>query len=134
MYRTMSFRKDMVVDNQVLPYDDIDEVLGRHDRFAVAPCVCREMHNSKNCNHPIKTCIVTDDMADFYMENGMGEFIMREQARNILISGERDGRIIQITNSKNAENICSCCSLGCAMRKGVGADRVSSRRCDMDAS
>lgn len=120
MYRSVPFHKDMVVDNQVLPYDDIDEVLGRHDRFAVSPCVCREMHDNKNCNHPTKTCIITDDMADFYVENGMGEPITRDQARKILVSGERDGRVIQITNSKNAENICSCCSCGCAMLKIAG--------------
>lgn len=120
MYRSVPFRKDMVVDNKILPYDDIEDVLARHTRFAVAPCVCREMRNSKNCNHPHETCIITDDMADFYLENGMGRQITREEAHEILVSGQEDGRIIQITNSKNAENICSCCSCGCAMLKVAG--------------
>lgn len=120
MYRSVPFRKEMVVDNKVLPYDDIEEVLGRHERFAVSVCVCRDMHDDKKCNHPKETCIITDDMADFYVENEMGRSISRDEAREILVSGEKDGRVIQITNSKNAENICSCCSCGCAMLKIAG--------------
>lgn len=120
MYRSVPFHKDMVVDSMVLPYDDIEQVLDSHDRFAVAPCMCRTMNESKKCNHPKETCIVTDEMADFYIENEFGRSITRDEARRILMSGQQDGRIIQITNSKKAENICSCCQCGCMMLTVAG--------------
>lgn len=112
-YRTIPMSRDMVVGSQVLPYDDLDALLDRHDRFQVAQCMCRNM--KKSCNHPTETCIMTDDMADFYNENGWGHPISRDEAKAILREGEKDGRIIQVGNTKNAENLCSCCGCGCAM-------------------
>jgi len=58
---------------------------------------------------------MTDDMAAFYLENGWGRKISKDEALTILREGDRDGRIIQIMNSKNGENICSCCMCGCGM-------------------
>ena len=131
MYRSIPFRKELAVDNQVLAYDDVEALLQRHDRFAVTKCMCRELAPSKDCDHPKETCIMTDDMADFYVENGWGRNISRDVAYEILIAGESDGRVIQVNNSKNAENICSCCSCGCKMVKIAGRfskDRVSGAR------
>lgn len=112
-YRTIPVRREMVVGSEVLPYDDLDALLDRHDRFQVAQCMCRTM--KKGCDHPTETCIMTDDMADFYNENGWGHSISRDEAKAILREGEKDGRIIQVGNTRNAENLCSCCGCGCAM-------------------
>lgn len=120
LYRTVPFKKDMVVDSRVLPYDDIEELLAKRTRFAVAPCVCRLSAGEKACGHPQETCVMTDDMADFYVENGWGKAVTREEALAVLVSGKEDGRIIQVGNSKSAENICSCCTCGCGMIKSSG--------------
>ncbi len=119
-YRTIPIKTEMVKGSSVLPYDDLDALLGRHDRFVVAPCVCRKMAGAgegtkHKCQHKIETCIVTDDMADFYLENGWGRKITREETATILREGDSDCRIIQVANSGAAENICSCCACGCGM-------------------
>lgn len=114
LYRSVPFKKDLVVDSKIMPYDNIEEVLDKRTRFAVAPCVCR-LTSPKKCGHPLETCIMTDDMATFYIENGWGREITREEALEILQGGAKDGRIIQIANAKNAENICSCCKCGCGL-------------------
>ncbi len=117
-YRTIPHDPDLVEGGKVVPYDDINELLDRHTRFAVAPCLCRMMYKLKpfnKCNHPIETCIETDEYADFFIETGIGREITKEEARKIIEDGKKDGRVINVTNSKEGENICSCCKCGCGM-------------------
>ncbi len=117
-YRTIPHDPELVEGGKVVPYDNIDEILNRHTRFAVAPCLCRMMYKLKpfnKCNHPIETCIETDEYADFFIETGIGREISREEARKIIEDGKKDGRVINVTNSKEGENICSCCKCGCGM-------------------
>lgn len=117
-YRTVPVNQDVVEGSVVMPYENIDEILNRHTRFCVAPCMCRTMYKMKPfnpCKHPLETCITTDDYATFYIENGFGREITKEEARDILVSGTKDGRVINVTNSKDGENICSCCACGCGM-------------------
>lgn len=117
-YRTVPIHASFVGGTGVLSYDDLDTVLNRHQLFAVASCLCRKLQqmNPRNqCHHPLETCVMTDDMAAYYLENGWGRQASRDEIREILMEGDKDGRVIQITNSQNAENICSCCTCGCGM-------------------
>lgn len=117
-YRTLPHHKEFVEGSVIKPYDDIEALLDKHHRFAVAVCMCRLMDKMKPnnpCHHPLETCIETDDYADFYIETGIGREITKEEALAILREGEKDGRIIQATNSQEGENFCSCCACGCGM-------------------
>lgn len=117
-YRTIPHHPEFVEGSVIKPYDNIEAMLDRHRRFAVGVCMCRLMDKMKPnnpCNHPLETCIETDDYADFYIETGIGREITKEEALEILRQGEKDGRIIQATNSQEGENFCSCCSCGCGM-------------------
>jgi len=117
-YRTLPHHKEFVEGSVIKPYDDIEALLDRHRRFAVGVCMCRLMDKMKPnnpCTHPLETCIETDDYADFYIETGIGREITKEEALAILREGEKDGRIIQATNSQDGENFCSCCACGCGM-------------------
>lgn len=117
-YRTIPMHKEYVEGSVVEPYEDLEAILDRHTRFAVADCMCRTLDKVKPdnpCHHPIETCIMTDDYAVFYIEMGLGREISKEETLAILREGEKDGRIINVTNSKDGENICSCCECGCGM-------------------
>jgi Dissimilatory sulfite reductase (desulfoviridin), alpha and beta subunits len=118
-YRTVPFNKEFVEGTKVMAYDDIEQLLDRHTRFSVAPCMCRHMQAVANpffkCKHPLETCIETDEYATFFIETGIGREITKEETREILLSGLKDGRVINVTNSQDGENICSCCSCGCGI-------------------
>lgn len=117
-YRTLPMHPEFVQGSVIKPYDNIEALLDKHHRFAVGVCMCRLMDKVKPnnpCKHPLETCIETDDYADFYIETGIGREITKEEALAILRQGEKDGRIIQATNSQEGENFCSCCSCGCGM-------------------
>ncbi len=141
-YRSVPFEKEFVEGSQVLPYDDIRAVLDKHELFTVMPCLCRMMFQSKpgnKCHHPLETCIMTDDYAQFLIDNGWGRQITREEALEIIMEGKDDGRVINITNSQDGENICSCCACGCGMLylktkyPGPSADYWSNYYCVSDA-
>lgn len=117
-YRSIPHHPEMVEGSKVLPYDNINEILDRHTRFSVANCMCRTMYKMKpfnQCKHPLETCIETDEYADFFIKTGIGREITREEAYEIIRAGEKDGRVINVTNSQEGENICSCCKCGCGM-------------------
>jgi len=117
-YRSIPMRTEFVEGSVVAPYEDLEAILNRHTRFAVGPCTCRTLDKVKPnnpCHHPIETCIETDDYATFFIETGIGREITREEALAILREGEKDGRIVNVTNSKDGENLCSCCECGCGM-------------------
>lgn len=117
-YRTIPMHKEFVQGSVVAPYEDLEAILDRHSRFAVAKCICRTLDQVKPnnpCHHPLETCIETDDYATFYIEMGMGREITRDEALAILREGEKDGRVVNVTNSKDGENLCSCCECGCGM-------------------
>lgn len=140
-YRAVPMHKEFVEGSQILPYDDIEAVLDRHTKFAVTTCLCRIMFQMKpgnKCHHPLETCISTDDLADFYLENGWGRQITKEETLALLREGEKDGRVIHITNSQDGENICSCCACGCGMLylkekyRGPSRDYWSNYYCEVD--
>jgi len=117
-YRTIPMHKEFVEGSVVAPYEDLEEILNRHTRFSVANCICRMLDKVKPnnpCHHPLETCIETDDYATFFIETGMGREITREEALAILREGEKDGRVVNVSNSKDGENLCSCCECGCGM-------------------
>ena len=117
-YRTVPMHKEFLEGSKIMPYDDIEAILDKHTRFGVAPCMCRKMQRLDpkfKCIHPSETCIVTDDYATFYIETGLGREITKEEALAILREGENDGRVINVTNSQDGENICSCCACGCGI-------------------
>jgi len=117
-YRTLPMHPELVEGSTIMPYDNVEALLDKHRRFAVGTCMCRLMGKVKpnnTCTHPLETCIETDDYADFYIETGIGREITKEEALAILREGEKDGRIIQATNSREGENFCSCCACGCGM-------------------
>ncbi len=118
MYRTIPFEQDFSEDSTVLPYDKVRELLDKHEVFSLMPCLCRtifQMKPGNKCNHPIDTCIMTDDYARFILDNGWGREITRQEAYDILMAGREDGRIMNVVNSQDGENICSCCSCGCGL-------------------
>ena len=142
MYRTIPFEQEVDDGTTVLPYDNINELLDRHEVFSVMTCLCRtifQMKPGNKCTHPMDTCIMTDDYARFIIENGWGREITRQEAYDILIAGKDDGRVMNVVNSQDGENICSCCDCGCGLlylkRKypGPGAKYWASYYADFDA-
>jgi len=107
--RTIPVGESVNVELTVLPYERAEEIVRRHSRLAVAPCICcREQRMAGHgCNKPLETCLVFGGAADYYLRNGLARAISQEEALDILKLTDEAGLVLQPGNSKGASNICA---------------------------
>jgi Na+-translocating ferredoxin:NAD+ oxidoreductase subunit B len=116
--RGVPVSKELVVDSEVPLYDDVEKLVMSARNAVMYDCTCRTANKAmgiEDCKHPIRTCLVLNDMADFYEENGWGDKVSNEEAWAMIKEGYDQGRITQILNSKEADCVCSCCGCACHM-------------------
>ncbi|MBT3310895.1 MAG: 4Fe-4S binding protein [Desulfobacterales bacterium] len=110
------------IDNttRVAPYDDVKKIIARKDRIAVCDCVCSVWRQTRgeNCDQPLEVCINFDFYADYYVGRGMGRWISKDEALEVLDKSEKAGLVAQLTNSEDPEAICNCCPDCCGMLRG----------------
>ncbi len=117
--RTIPVAESLPLDRPVLPYEDARQILRRHRRIAVAPCICRREHRimGKGCNRPEETCLILGATADYFVENGLGRRITLDEALDILRLAEASALVLQPGNSQKPGNICCCCGCCCQVLK-----------------
>ena len=107
------------IDNRlaVLPYENVYALVEAHDRFAVAPCICRSRAKKmgKGCDAPIDTCLIFGDFADFYVRTGKGKYITKSDVKNLLVKANEANLVLNPTNSKFVSAICCCCGCCCGI-------------------
>ncbi len=131
--------KSVVADEEgVLPFDDIEKVIMAKDKLAIAPCYCRYTTLIKNgetdyptfadfataqfedyfspvCDQRVETCLMMGDEAEFWIEQGWGREISREDAIRYMKRSADDGFILESCFSKDSATICSCHAKSCGI-------------------
>lgn len=118
LFRTIPINHDVTSGSVVLPYDDAEAIIKSKKRIAVTDCACRglmEAMGKRRCTHPIETCLMFDEVGDYYVKNGTGRYITAEEALEGLKRNEQAGLVINVSNSQSAEIMCSCCSCCCGV-------------------
>lgn len=117
--RTIPVAESLSPDTPILPYEDARQILRKHRRIAVAPCICRREHRimGKGCDCPEETCLILGSTADYYVENGLGRYITPGDALDILRLAEAAALVLQPGNSQKPGNICCCCGCCCQVLK-----------------
>jgi Fe-S-cluster-containing hydrogenase component 2 len=113
--RTVPISSDIVTGSSILPFDNAADIIKAQTVIALAKCECRAIGAmfGNPCTHPVETCLLLGNFAEFYIENKWGRRISTNEALEILKSGVASGRIPQMLNSKDAECICTCCTCHC---------------------
>jgi electron transport complex protein RnfB len=115
-FRVIPVEKEIEGSTEIQPYEKVSQIIESHTKFAVADCICRKEARmlGKGCDKLLETCISLGASADFYIENGLGREISKEEAKEILLKAEEDGLIHCSTNSAgNKAFICNCCGCCC---------------------
>lgn len=118
LFRTIPINNEVAAGSVILPYDDAVAIIKSKRKIAVTDCACRGLMESlgkRRCNHPIETCLMFDEAGDYYVKNGIGRYISAEEALDGLKRNEREGLVINVSNSENPEIMCSCCSCCCGV-------------------
>jgi NAD-dependent dihydropyrimidine dehydrogenase PreA subunit len=119
IFRYLPINTEVVQGNQVLPYDDVLDIVSSKRSLAVMNCQCRQLaatmgNACKHANHPQETCFYLDDWADFFVENGDARYITLDEFKVLLKSAEEEGLLVEAANVKDDVGvICMCCSCCC---------------------
>jgi ferredoxin len=119
--RVIPVSKSISAEMNIMPYEQVEEIIKSQSKIIVAPCICRTEHAmvGKGCDKPVENCLVFGTGAYYYEENGLGRPISQDEALKILDEGLEAGLVLQPGNSKKPLNICMCCGCCCQILKNI---------------
>jgi electron transport complex protein RnfB len=119
--RTIPVGQSIEPHLEALPYEQVEELVGAHDRLAVAPCICRRTAKMKGggCDAPEESCLIFGDWADYAVRGGQGRPIDRSEVMEILARADAANLVLQPTNSRKIAAICCCCGCCCGVLRGL---------------
>jgi Na+-translocating ferredoxin:NAD+ oxidoreductase subunit B len=119
--RTIPVGESIPVAAEVLPYESAEQLVRRHSRFTIAPCICRRERGmvGEGCDRPLETCLSMGTAADFYLRNGLGRPATRDEVLQLLVEADVAGLVLQPGNMRSAGYICMCCGDCCAVLRTV---------------
>lgn len=115
-FRVIPVQEEIQDDSEVETYEKVSEVIENSTRFAVAECICRKEAKmfGHGCGKLMEGCMTFDMAADYYIENGFGREITKEEARQVLKKAEEDGLVHHSSNHLGKKIfICNCCGCCC---------------------
>jgi NAD-dependent dihydropyrimidine dehydrogenase PreA subunit len=119
--RTIPVGESIEPHLEALPYELVHDLVKSHDRFAVAPCICRRHASMKGggCDAPEESCLMFDEWADYYVRDGRGRSIELSEVMEILVRADAANLVLQPTNAKDIAAICCCCGCCCGVLRGL---------------
>jgi NAD-dependent dihydropyrimidine dehydrogenase PreA subunit len=114
--RVIPVEQEIEGSTEIQPYERVSQIIESSTRFAVADCICRKEADmlGKGCDKLLEACMSFGASADFYIENGLGREISKEESKEILLRAEKDGLIhCSINSAGNKVFICNCCGCCC---------------------
>lgn len=116
--RTLPIHQTIADTRQILPYEDVVQVLDNFEYYTVSACPCRHRKNidddSHSCQKPLGNCLHFDDLGRYCVENGLGREITRAETERILKESADAGLVHGISNwREKPDTICNCCSCCC---------------------
>ena len=119
--RTIPIMKSIDIPMKALPYEQVDELVDTHTRFAVAPCICRTeaKKRGRGCDAPMESCLIFGDLADSYVRWGRGRSIEKSEVKEILAKANEANLVLNPSNSKEVAYICCCCGDCCGILNGL---------------
>ncbi len=118
--RTIPVAKSIHPQHNVSTYDEVATLMQEaEDPFVIFECICRKKKSMEG--QPCKktdrkeTCLAVGDMGRMAQQSGQGREISRDEAMSIIEKNQKQGLVLQPSNTEKAEFICSCCGCCCGM-------------------
>lgn len=118
--RTIPVARSIVPHHQVSTFDEIASLVAQAEApFVILPCICRRIKTMQGDTCGVterqETCLAVGRVAQAALRHGVGREIDRGQALGILDQNQKQGLVLQPSNTQKAEFICSCCGCCCGM-------------------
>jgi electron transport complex protein RnfB len=118
--RTIPVSQSIHPQHHVSTYDEVTSLLQKAEAtFAILECICRkkkemEGHSCKVTDRK-ETCLAIGSMARMALRSGNGREIARDEALATLEQNQKQGLVLQPSNTEKVDFICSCCGCCCGM-------------------
>lgn len=115
MLRTIPINADPDADPgaPIVPLDDVKKIIAGKKKIGLFPCSCvvESRALGGQCDQTVDVCMGFDFYAEYLIDEiGVGRYITREEAIEVLKLAEDKGLVHQIGGDKrNVEAICNCC-------------------------
>lgn len=122
LFRSYPISSDVVEGGELAPFHDWRALIKRNSMITVSPCQCRTMWDALGVeypeDHPHRTCLSLGEMAEYFIETGIGEQITQDEAIAIVEDVIDHGMVVESICAKNADIICACHSKSCGNLMG----------------
>lgn len=109
-------RSPRISTNDLLPQENIRELIKSADSIAVVPCTCRR--SMRRCSAPLDNCMQFNRGAEYSINRGAGRKLSVEEAIAIADEAEEVGLIHTWPFPPNFFEICNCCRDCCSIFDG----------------
>ncbi len=118
--RTIPVEKSIQPQHHVHTFDEVTALVQRAEApFVVIECICRKMKAMEGTACKVTdrkhTCLSFGNVAQMVLFSGFGREIDRDEVMSIIDQNQKDGLVLQPSNTEQAEFICSCCGCCCEM-------------------
>lgn len=118
--RTIPVGKSVTPEMAVQTYDEIERLVEEAEGpIALMECICRKSHTLEGdkCGKTsrLETCIAFGEMAHYVHGAGSGRLVDKDEIREVLKRNQEEGLVLQPSNTRKAEFVCSCCGCCCGM-------------------
>ena len=108
----------------VLPQEDIREILKSQEIIALLHCGCKRSFPERDCDIPEESCISVGRTAEYNIDRGAGKEITREEALKIIEEYDDHNTINMVVNQKEVNQlICNCHWCCCGALAGAAKSR-----------
>ena len=134
--RTIPVAKSIHPQHNVSTFDEVTTLLQQAEEpFVIIECICRKKKSieGETCDATDRkeTCLAIGSMARMVLRSGTGREIARDEAMSIIDQNQKQGLVLQPSNTEKAEFICSCCGCCCGM---LGVHKIIPKPLDFWAS
>jgi electron transport complex protein RnfB len=118
--RTIPIARSIQPQHSVSTFDEVTALMQQAEApFAILECICRQkktlMGEPCQVTDRKETCLAVGSVAQGTLRSGIGREITRDESMSILEQNQKQGLVLQPSNTKKAEFICSCCGCCCGM-------------------
>lgn len=118
--RTIPVSRSIHPKHNVSTFDEVTTLLQQAEEpFVINACICRKKKSLEGGSCRItdrtETCLAIGDMARMTLRSGIGREITRDEAMSIIEKNQKQGLVLQPSNTEKAEFICSCCGCCCGL-------------------
>ena len=118
--RTIPVSESILPQHAVSTFDEVTTLLEQAQApFVIIECICRKKKKLEGGTCSVtdrkETCLAIHGMAEMLQASNVGRTISREEALSIIEQNQMDGLVLQPSNTRKAEFICSCCGCCCGM-------------------